>query len=292
LICTTGEDVIGNLSGSIKSNIASGGKSHACILATSQRLTNFKKRALEERAKEFGRSLIQIYDQAAITQLLYRDARWLKELLGLTGDPPPLSLFPITTRPLIDVPPLGRDSDIAKRAFYFGLRFDRLLPSAVAVLTKEQRQKLIDELPQTSAVAELVRALVSRDMDLFLHLLSRTELKSIRLDPLRIDDGNRPNAQPVIQEFDDGWQKMAIVAMEHGLKEIEVFSATQGGGGYSWSGPMSSMYTAKLTPFKKLLQHPDVRLRNIGKIGFESFSKIRDEFLVAEKHAAVRGGTT
>jgi hypothetical protein len=116
LICTTGEDVLGNLSGSIESNVKKGGKSHACIFATSQRLTNPKKRTLEARANELGRPLIQIYDQAAITQLLYRDARWLNELLGLTGDPPPLSLFPITSRPLLDVPPLGRDDDIVKIA--------------------------------------------------------------------------------------------------------------------------------------------------------------------------------
>lgn len=114
LICTTGQDVLGNLSGSIEANLKKGGKSHACILATSQRLTNSKKRALEERAKELGRPLIHIYDQAAMAQRLYRDPRWLKELLGLTGEPPPLSLFPITSRPLFDVPPVGRDDDIAK----------------------------------------------------------------------------------------------------------------------------------------------------------------------------------
>jgi len=114
LICTTGQDVLGNLSASIEANLKKGGKSHACILAASQRLTNPKKRTLEERAKELSRPLIQIYDQAALAQLLYRDARWLKELLGLTGDAPSLSLFPITTRPLFDVPPLGRDDVIAR----------------------------------------------------------------------------------------------------------------------------------------------------------------------------------
>jgi len=116
LICTTSDDVLGNLSGSIESNLKKGGKSHSCILATSQRLTNPKKRVLEDRAKQLGRPLIQIYDQAAMGQLLYRDPRWLKELLGLTGDPPPLSLFPITIRPLFDVAPLGRDEDLAKLA--------------------------------------------------------------------------------------------------------------------------------------------------------------------------------
>jgi len=114
LICTTGEDVLGNLSGSIESNLKKGGKSYASIFATSQSLSNPKKRILEERANKLGRTLIQIYDQAGMAQLLYRDARWLKELLGLTGDPPPLSLFPLTSRPLFDIPPLGRDDDILK----------------------------------------------------------------------------------------------------------------------------------------------------------------------------------
>ncbi|MGA9452185.1 MAG: hypothetical protein WBW41_12670 [Verrucomicrobiia bacterium] len=174
------------------------------------------------------------------------------------------------------------------RAFYFGLRYDRALPAAVGALTKEQRRKLIDELPRTSAVAELVRSLVSRDMELFLHLLSREELEGVRLDPLRIDNNDRPNPQPVVQEFDEGWQKMAIAAIEKGFSEADIFSATQGGG-FSWSGPMSSMFAAKLVPFEKLLRHPDARLRNVGKIGFEHFSNLRDEHLAAEKRAAVRG---
>jgi len=81
---------------------------------------------------------------------------------------------------------------------------------------------------------------------------------------------------------------MAIVAIEKGFSEAEIFSATLGGG-FSWSGSMSSMYAARLAPFEKLLQHPDVRMQRIGKIGFEHFSKLRDEQLVHEKRAAVRG---
>src|SRR5881394_2935154 len=114
LICTTGQDVIGNLSQSIESNVKKGGKSNACILATSRRLTNPEKRKLERRADELGRPLMQIYDQAGMAQLLYREPRWLKKLLGLTGDPPSLSLFPITSRPLIDIAPIGRTDDLAK----------------------------------------------------------------------------------------------------------------------------------------------------------------------------------
>src|SRR5947208_2814113 len=114
LICTTGRDVIGNLSGSIESNLKKGGECRSCILATSQRLTNPAKRKLETHADELGRPLMQIYDQAGIAQLLYREPRWLKELLGLTGDPPSLSVFPITSRPLIDIEPIGRANDLAR----------------------------------------------------------------------------------------------------------------------------------------------------------------------------------
>lgn len=114
LICTVGKDVLGNLTGSIESNLRHGGKCHACILATSQRLTNPTKRVLEARAEQLGRPLIQIYDQAGIAQLLYRKPQWLKDLLGLAGDPPALSVFPVTTRPFLDVDPIGRDLDLAK----------------------------------------------------------------------------------------------------------------------------------------------------------------------------------
>jgi len=38
----------------------------------------------------------------------------VKRIPDLTGDPPSLSLFPLTSRPLFDVPPIGRDDDIAK----------------------------------------------------------------------------------------------------------------------------------------------------------------------------------
>jgi hypothetical protein len=52
---------------------------------------------------------------------------------------------------------------------------------------------------------------------------------------------------------------------------------------------LSSMFAARLAPFEKLLQHHDVRLQRIGKIGFGHFSKLRDEQLAHEKRAAVRG---
>src|SRR5260221_11693879 len=119
LICTTSRefsDIVANLKGSIESNIRKGGNSHACIFAIPKRLTNSQKRTLETKANELKRPLIEIYDQAWFAEALYRDARWTKELLGLTGNPPPLSLFPISNRPLFDTSPIGRDADLERLA--------------------------------------------------------------------------------------------------------------------------------------------------------------------------------
>jgi hypothetical protein len=173
-------------------------------------------------------------------------------------------------------------------AFYFGLIHDRALPAAIGALTREQRKILIDKLPQTSGVGGLVCSLVDRDMELFRHLLSREELGDVRLDPLRIDNEIGPRRQSNIQEFDDSWQKIAIAAIEMGFSEMDIVSATQRGS-FGWSGSMSSMFAAKLAPFEKLLSHPNAQLRNVGKIGFDHFSKLRDQHLTTEKRAAVRG---
>jgi len=81
---------------------------------------------------------------------------------------------------------------------------------------------------------------------------------------------------------------MAIAAMEKGFSEEDVFSASQAGG-FGWSGPMSSMFAARLAPFEKLLSHPDARLRKVGKIGFGHYAEQRDKHLAHEKRAAVRG---
>lgn len=174
------------------------------------------------------------------------------------------------------------------RPFWFGSKCNRALSTAIHTLTRQQRRELIDKLPRTSAVAELVRRLVGRDMELFLHLLAQEELEGVRLDPLRLDDELGQQAENSVPEFDEGWQKMAVAAMEKGFSEEDIFGASQAGG-FGWSGTMSSMFAARLAPFEKLLHHADARLRKVGMIGVEHFTKLRDEQLAREKRAAVRG---
>lgn len=174
------------------------------------------------------------------------------------------------------------------RPFHFGVRYDRVVPTAVRVLTPEQKRDLIDKMPQTSSVSDLVRSLVGRDIELFLHLLSREELETVRLDPLRCDFGSGLHQENVMPDFDEGWQRMALLALDKGFSESDIFNATQGDG-YTWSGSMSEMFAVKAAAFGKLLQCGDIRLQTVGRIGLEYFSGLRDEMLSREKRSAIGG---
>jgi hypothetical protein len=111
------------------------------------------------------------------------------------------------------------------RPFWFGSRYDHAMPTAIQALTREQKRGLINKMPRTSAVAELVGSLVGRDLDLYRQLLARKELECVRLAPLRLDGGFGPQGENVVHDFDEGWQKMAIAAMENGFSAEDVFSA-------------------------------------------------------------------
>lgn len=112
LICTTSKDVIGNLTKNLNSYLGNGGLRRKTVLATSQQLTPTKRKNLEKRAQELDFTLIQVYDQAAMADRLYYNERWCRELLNLTGEPSPLSIIPRTTRPLLNIPLVGRNKDL------------------------------------------------------------------------------------------------------------------------------------------------------------------------------------
>lgn len=112
LVTTTAEDVIGNLTRNLQSYVEDGGKRRKVVLATSQELTLRRKRNLENRAEELSFTLINIHDQDAFANLLYRSPEWCLELLNLTGTPPALSVLPQTDRPLLNQRLIGRETDL------------------------------------------------------------------------------------------------------------------------------------------------------------------------------------
>lgn len=112
LICTTDKRVLRNLERSLDRHLQSGGPSRKAVVATSQPLTPDQRKRLELHARQRHIVLLQIFDRPALAQLLYRDSRWRRELLNLSGDPPALTPVPRRMRPLVEIEPLGRKSDI------------------------------------------------------------------------------------------------------------------------------------------------------------------------------------
>ena len=113
LVVTTAGSVIGNLNQNLESYRRGGGTASEAVVATSQPLTARQRRNLEKRAGEFGIALRQIHDQADFVGRLYRSPAWRRELLGLVGDPPALSVLPRSPRPWTTPPELaGRDDEL------------------------------------------------------------------------------------------------------------------------------------------------------------------------------------
>lgn len=112
LVATTSERVLENVTRNLNAYLADGRPRRKVVLATSQSLTTGRRKNLHRRAGELGFTLVQIYDQDATANLLYRSPEWCHELLGLSGTPPALSAIPRTQRPLLDVPLVGREADL------------------------------------------------------------------------------------------------------------------------------------------------------------------------------------
>jgi hypothetical protein len=113
LIVTTGKDLSRNLRESLASYVRHGKERRRAVLATSRKVNPSKRRELEAIARdEQGFTLVNIYDQYDFAARLYRNSRWARELLGVTGEPPALSAVPRTRRPLPDIELVGRDADV------------------------------------------------------------------------------------------------------------------------------------------------------------------------------------
>lgn len=111
LVCTTGENVSGNLRDNLDSFLDRGLASRKVALATSRTLTPPETRKLFRLARERRFTLLQVFERSALAFLLYGNTTWCKRLLGLTGAPSALSVVPLSRRPQVDIKLKGRDED-------------------------------------------------------------------------------------------------------------------------------------------------------------------------------------
>lgn len=112
LVCTTGKDVIGNLTRSLTKYKKSGGGRRKVVVATSQELSGKRQENLKKRARREGFELVGVYDRHWMRDSLLRSPRWCLKLLGLTGTPSALSPVPKSNRSHPEIARVGRDADL------------------------------------------------------------------------------------------------------------------------------------------------------------------------------------
>ena len=106
---TTSSRVIGNMTKNLTQYKDKERPRRKCIVVTSDSLTARRIKILYKRARELDFTLVQVYAQNEIATYLYDNARWRKDLLGLSGYPTVLSKEPPTSWPLVDRDLIGRE---------------------------------------------------------------------------------------------------------------------------------------------------------------------------------------
>ena len=151
------------------------------------------------------------------------------------------------------------------------------LPRIIAALTKEQRRGLIDHVAEGNLQGNLVAELVTGDLDLMRHSLSR---------PITAELAQGCLGSP--EEDPHGWDDRAIVLLEHGLSVQEVLEASHpcSVGGI---GEFSEHYERRRLAYAAFADHADSRVREVCALANAWLADCRDDALKRERLAAVRG---
>ena len=112
LVVTTSEALVKNLTQNLGMVRHTGWKTNRAIFATSRRITGGMRRKLRDAARAVDFLLVQTYDQDYFAYRLYCNPNWCKRLLGVTGRPRALSVFPRTHRPILGDAVYGREREV------------------------------------------------------------------------------------------------------------------------------------------------------------------------------------
>ena len=111
LVVTTGKALVRNFRTNLDSAKRKGWAPRRVLFATSRHITPDSRRKLFDIARKRGVTLVQTYDQDWFAGRLYREPEWCKRLLGITGRPHALSVFPVSRRSVLGDDVLGRDRE-------------------------------------------------------------------------------------------------------------------------------------------------------------------------------------
>ena len=112
LIVTTSRNPVQNLKQNLERVKDTGWKANRAIFVTSRPIDGGMRRKLRNAARAVDFSLVQTYSQDDLAYRLYRNPDWCKRLLGVTGRPRALSVFPRTSRPILGDAVYGREPEI------------------------------------------------------------------------------------------------------------------------------------------------------------------------------------
>ena len=112
LIVTTGRNPVQNLKQSLERVKDTGWRANRAIFVTSRPITGGMRRRLRDAARAVDFSLVQTYGQDDLAYRLYRNPDWCNRLLGVTGRPHALSVFPRTSRPILGDAVYGREREM------------------------------------------------------------------------------------------------------------------------------------------------------------------------------------
>ena len=110
-VATTSNRVTANLKRNLDRNKANCPQAaKKTFIVTSSVLTSKKRDNLKKAAAERGYKYLGAADLHEVARYIYANPQWAQKLLGLTGQPSTLSVVPRTSRPLVDIPLIGRES--------------------------------------------------------------------------------------------------------------------------------------------------------------------------------------
>ena len=179
LIVTTGASFVTNLRASLDSAKRKGWKPERALFATSRPITPDDRRELRDAARKRKVTLAQVYGQDWFARRLYREPLWCKRLLGISGRPHALSVFPISRRPVFGDEVLGRELEFQ---WLLEIREDCLLVGEPG----SGKTFLL------SALAHIGKALFMVDED---REQIANDLRSLKPDAVIVDDAHaRPSS--------------------------------------------------------------------------------------------------
>lgn len=123
-----------------------------------------------------------------------------------------------------------------------------------SALSISDRKKLLEIVRETYLHLFCAQSLVGSNVELYRHLLTRSDLSEVRNAPLAGDVA------------DEQWLPLAEAASDAGMTAEEIYFASEGWS-YSWSGPESTMWLGKKERLKELADSSSQIAKDVAEFG-------------------------